>query len=693
MRVRSGLVLALACAATLAVGGGVAQAAFTLESSFGSGPGSGLGEFNEPHGVAVEAGTGDVFVVDTNNERVEKFEPEAGGKYKAVGVIEDGFAFGPYSGIAVDNSSGAHKGDMYVASKEKVYQFKPKAGHPNEYEPTGIILALPEKFEEEHATEELSETEVRGVAVSESSGQVFVTDEKWLGIFEPTGTEINLNGEGDPQNLNGNGGSVRGVAVAGSDVYVLTPHAGELDVFGWTLNASTHQLENKTEIAAGEFYAVGVDPEGRIYAYDEEGAKATHHVDVFAAGAGAHASPVEEFGAGTIGESTGIAYSPHGGGTVYVTDATSNQVHVYTPTKYALTVTKNGTGSGTVECNTGSGPGACAAEYNEGTKVKLTETAAGGSTFAGWSEACTGTGSCEVTITAATKVTATFNLTPPTKYALTVTKNGTGSGTVECNTGSGPGACAAEYNEGTKVKLTETAAGGSTFAGWSEACTGTGSCEVTITAATKVTATFNLTPPTKYALTVTKNGTGSGTVECNTGSGPGACAAEYNEGTKVKLTETAAGGSTFAGWSEACTGTGSCEVTITAATKVTATFNLTPVTKEGKLTVSGSATVSGGKALLKLSCSAAGACSGKLELTIQIKQRHRLKTVVIGRVSYGIAAGQSQTVKVKLSGVANHLLKQFKTLDATLTGPGGLKRTVKLKLKLSQEASLEKRKA
>ncbi len=111
---------------------------------------------------------------------------------------------------------------------------------------------------------------------------------------------------------------------------MLTPHAGELDVFGWTLNASTHQLENKTEIAASEFYAVGVDPAGRIYAYDEEGAKATHHVDVFAAGAGAHASPVEEFGAGTIGESTGIAYSPHGGGTVYVTDATSNQVHVYT---------------------------------------------------------------------------------------------------------------------------------------------------------------------------------------------------------------------------------------------------------------------------------------------------------------------------------------------------------------------------
>ncbi len=105
---------------------------------------------------------------------------------------------------------------MYVASKEKVYQFKPKGksgNEPNEYEPTGVVLALPEKFEEEKATIELHETEVGGVAV-DASARVYVTDEKWLGIFEPTGAEINLNGEGDPQNLNGNGGSVRGVAVA-----------------------------------------------------------------------------------------------------------------------------------------------------------------------------------------------------------------------------------------------------------------------------------------------------------------------------------------------------------------------------------------------------------------------------------------------------------------------------------------------
>ncbi|MGI8822026.1 MAG: InlB B-repeat-containing protein, partial [Acidimicrobiia bacterium] len=75
-------------------------------------------------------------------------------------------------------------------------------------------------------------------------------------------------------------------------------------------------------------------------------------------------------------------------------------------------------------------------------------------------------------------------------------------------------------------------------------------------------------------LTVTRAGTGSGTVrstpagiKCGTD-----CTESYASGTSVTLTANVKGGSTFTGWSGACTGTGSCVVSMTAATTVTATF-------------------------------------------------------------------------------------------------------------------------
>ena len=89
----------------------------------------------------------------------------------------------------------------------------------------------------------------------------------------------------------------------------------------------------------------------------------------------------------------------------------------------------------------------------------------------------------------------------PDEFDLTVSKAGTGSGTVTSSPlGIDCGAlCVETFVEDTVVTLSATAATGSTFAGWSGACTGTGACQVTLDLAKTVTATFNANPPATCA--------------------------------------------------------------------------------------------------------------------------------------------------------------------------------------------------
>ncbi|HYJ41856.1 MAG TPA: cellulase family glycosylhydrolase, partial [Steroidobacteraceae bacterium] len=248
-----------------------------------------------------------------------------------------------------------------------------------------------------------------------------------------------------------------------------------------------------------------------------------------------------------------------------------------TSTTFALAVTRSGTGTGTVTSspsgiNCGS---TCSASYNSGTSVTLTAAAASGSTFGSWGGACSGTAtSCTVSMTAARNVTATFN-SSGANFTLSVTKAGSGTGTVTSNTGNinCGSTCSASYASGTSVTLTAAAGSGASFAGWSGACTGTGACTVSMTQARAVTATFNTA--STFALGVTRAGTGTGTVtsspsgiNCGT-----SCTANYASGASVTLTAAAASGSTFAGWSGSCSGTGSCVLSMTASRSVTATFN------------------------------------------------------------------------------------------------------------------------
>jgi Divergent InlB B-repeat domain len=172
--------------------------------------------------------------------------------------------------------------------------------------------------------------------------------------------------------------------------------------------------------------------------------------------------------------------------------------------------------------------------------------------------------------------------TPPApQHFLVVSK--TGSGTVRSNpAGIDCGlACSALLAEGTQVVLTPAPDPGWRFAGWGGDCTGLGGCAARLTTDRKVFVTFVAIPPApagKHTVTVTPSGAGSGRVS----SAPAgidcgaACSAQFDDGASVVLTATPASGSTFSGWTGACSGTSTCQLTVSSDLQVGAAFDGTP---------------------------------------------------------------------------------------------------------------------
>ena len=160
------------------------------------------------------------------------------------------------------------------------------------------------------------------------------------------------------------------------------------------------------------------------------------------------------------------------------------------------------------------------------------------------------------------------------KYVLVVEKFGAGSGTVEGGGIDCGVTCDVLLEENTAVTLTKTPAAGSFFTGWGGACTGTGTCGVTMTADTGVSATF--VPSTlQYALTVTTSGSGS-VVSSPKGISCGRqCSKAYTVGSNVTLTAKPAKKHVFLGWSGGgCSGTAlTCTVPMLTNQDVRATFN------------------------------------------------------------------------------------------------------------------------
>jgi hypothetical protein len=219
----------------------------------------------------------------------------------------------------------------------------------------------------------------------------------------------------------------------------------------------------------------------------------------------------------------------------------------------------------------------CSASFDFGIEVTLTPNPEAGSEFKGWSGACSGTGACKVTMSAAKSVGAEFTLE---QHQLSVTQTGSGSGTVTSSpAGINCGAtCAAAFNHGAEVTLTASFGPSTEAVAWS-GCTSEPSpseCKVTMSAAKSVTAEFALE---QHQLTVDTIGGGAGVVtsspagiECGV-----TCQAGFEQGTEVTLGAAPDSGSEFKGWNGCDSVVGEqCEVALDADKAVTAKFDLIP---------------------------------------------------------------------------------------------------------------------
>jgi YVTN family beta-propeller protein len=132
----------------------------------------------------------------------------------------------------------------------------------------------------------------------------------------------------------------------------------------------------------------------------------------------------------------------------YVANSGSNNVTVINgaagTSNLTLSVTLAGSGVGTVASNPpaiycGS---SCAAIFAPGTSVTITAAPSSTSNFAGWDGACSGTGTCNVTMNASVSVTANFMLKDFSVIAaskkLTVQRGGQGTDTLTIAGMNGP---------------------------------------------------------------------------------------------------------------------------------------------------------------------------------------------------------------------------------------------------------------
>lgn len=488
MRARStliGLALLAALCTALLTSHPAEAAAPVYESSFACTEATPCGAFEswKPGRLAVDDASGDVFVIDEENDAIQVFDSDGDHESSILGSSTDAgsFSFSPgvspatEDDIAIDNSGGAGQGRIYLNSEVAGSVFAFEASRAFDWEKSGLSFPC-------------------GIAV-DPAGALFVAEFE-EGV-KPLST-VDGSTAGSPV---ADTNESCGIAFnAASDLYVRRWGVGDVFKYlapsfadpGIALGSDPHDkgyLSNsdvEVDRSIGRLYLPNYELDAMV-AYTIAGVKVS-------------GSP---FGnselAGGFPEGAAVNGITHD---LYVSDpgVGRNEIHVYSRPVHLVDVTVDGTGGGSVSADSGaiaacsSSGGTCSDSYEAETTVILTATPALHSAV-GWSGCPLPIGNqCVVTVGSDVSVTATFETIT---HTLSIGKAGSGSGSVTCKAGAGSaGACAPSYDEGTTITLAASAAPGSTFAGWSGGgCTGTSGCTLTLEADTVVTATFDAIPP------------------------------------------------------------------------------------------------------------------------------------------------------------------------------------------------------
>ena len=323
------------------VGGGVALA---LPASFGSGVGEESGQFSEPVGITADQESGDVYVTDRNNQRVDKFGPAeeflfawgwgvGDGHTEALQTCTTDCFRGVYGsgggelknpqGVAVDNGPlSASHGDVYVmdSSNDRVEKFDSSGAfllafgkEVNATTSGDVCLAGEACRAGTEGTEpgEFQMGETGGIAV-DASGDVFVGDVNRVEEFTQGGVYV-------AQIAIAGAGTVKALAVdAGGDVYVQASElAGvhEYEASGAEVGAP-RDATGSFAYGAQDFLAVGSAGELFVAEYSGQQGNVVHIREYDSSG-----GEVASFDRDPQGQGggRGIAFNPVVGA-VYVLD-------------------------------------------------------------------------------------------------------------------------------------------------------------------------------------------------------------------------------------------------------------------------------------------------------------------------------------------------------------------------------------